>query len=331
MLYALSACSRTDVVDIRRAPENGDDDVPPVIASGDDVGPANTGFSGYIDPDLDRPLTESDLVPCTNSMLTTPGAVVERCRFTDTAVIGADDITLRGCLVDMGGGGQDTLSIDIPDGRSNVRVEYCTVRVNAGSSGWVGINVRSATDSVIEHNDISGMQQGMVDNGTDSIVRYNFMHDFAWDDSPGGSGNCISVYDGDNHTIVANRLVYPPRVNFCIDLSPFSSGAQVDGVTVENNFIDGGNYHLGMGSSVANAGPYNVRVLNNRFGGHTNPAFARYATFNNSQGQPVVETAAELSANPEAVLWPTTGQDVNTWSECSDLIPDRTGQVVAAD
>ena len=64
-------------------------------------------------------------------------------------------------------------------------------------------------------------------------------------------------------------------------------------------------------------------------GGHTTPAVGGiYWALNGDR--PTVETEAQLTSNPNSILFPTTGVDVNRWVECSDLSPDRTGQVVIA-
>lgn len=41
-----------------------------------------------------------------------------------------------------------------------------------------------------------------------------------------------------------------------------------------------------------------------------------------------MQTDAALSADPNAVVWPTTGSAVNRWEENTDLSPNKDGQVV---
>jgi hypothetical protein len=76
----------------------------------------------------------------------------------------------------------------------------------------------------------------------------------------------------------------------------------------------------------------NTRVKDNAVGGHqcTDPTycFGRYHPSLNEDGRHFVQIEADLSADPNAVLWPTTGADVNKWEENNDLTPDKDGQVV---
>ena len=68
-----------------------------------------------------------------------------------------------------------------------------------------------------------------------------------------------------------------------------------------------------------------VRVLRNVMGGHT--ALSDYSPIDNQNGA-LARTAGEQTTTPQDVLMPITGDDVNTWGECSDLVPDRTGETI---
>lgn len=59
-------------------------------------------------------------------------------------------------------------------------------------------------------------------------------------------------------------------------------------------------------------------------------SFGIYHLLTNEDARPIVATQAQLDANPDAILWPSSGSDANYWRGCSDLSPDRTGQIALA-
>lgn len=63
-------------------------------------------------------------------------------------------------------------------------------------------------------------------------------------------------------------------------------------------------------------------------GGHQFPGWGNppYAPLTGTQ---TIQTEAQLTANPAAVLWPTSGPDVNVWGGSQDLTPNKNGQIVA--
>jgi len=109
----------------------------------------------------------------------------------------------------------------------------------------------------------------------------------------------------------------------------------VQGLTVQGNFLDNGQSIIlldNQNSSCTGATGdclINTRVLRNAFGGHQCPASNVYCfhIFHPTllyEARSFVQTDAALTSNPNNVLFPTTGPDVNRWEESNDIATPST-------
>jgi outer membrane biosynthesis protein TonB len=282
------------------------------------LGASNTGIAGH-------GMTASQL---TTSGATTfgpsyNGQTVSGRRFTGTVIITASNFTLKDCVVNPPGG-DGTMGIHVYG--ANVTIDHCTV---APSSSWLfegALLEPGANGTTITGSDISGAENNIsfYQTGAARIIG-NYLHDPRSSVS-GAHVDNIEVYSGAGSTIAGNRLVSPASSDVVseINIAPWG-GRSVNNLTISDNFIDGAHYHILHDPRQGN-GITNVRILRNYFGGHNDIGGQYLALLNYSA--PIVQSESALSAQPNGILWPNTGADVNRWKLSTGLSPDRSGQIV---
>lgn len=290
------------------------------IAHGSEVNAANTGIAG-------AGLDAGDLTTTAGTTYSTNGQTIEGRRFTSTVTITGDNVTLRNCLFDFAGGAS-TRAIIVGAAASGALVENCTVAPASGSY-YHGVLIDGAVGTTIRACDIARCENAIEDDGDDTVIELSFLHIGDATSNPGGHVDYIEVYAGDNHTIRRNRIGDDTvDVTAAINVAPWYSAVSVDGVDIDDNFIDGGNVHV-LVDLQSSGSINNVRVRRNKMGGHTNVGvFGRYAPLQNNDSRDLVDDDAAQALDPDAILWPSSGADVNTWDECSDLTPDNTGDAI---
>lgn len=289
------------------------------ISHGQQVNASNTGLVAL-------GLDDTDLISTPGAVYSTPGQTITNRLFTDQVRITANNITLRNCKIRWAGSANAKAVIVTG---SNVTLKNCLIVPSSGS-WYMGVNASGGSGLTIDACDISGCENLLtIDAGVDNVtVQYSYMHDSSAVSNPGGHRDVIEVYGGSNHSIRMNRLVHPPGETAAINVAPFYSNTSVSNVNVDDNFIDGGNMHVCVDKQSTGTQTF-LRFRRNVMGGHTDPAVAgRYYALNDVKGVGLVDTEAALAATPTKILWPATGPDVNRWGECSDLTPDRTGQII---
>ena len=290
------------------------------ITHGQQINDSNTGYTSYLDPDLGRVLVLGDLTSQAGQTFSTNGQTITKKRFTSQVTVTGDNITFIGCLFG------DYESVVIGGAASGTTLQYCTV-IGSGTSAYEGI-LNQGASTTITRCDVSNAENCLTnDGGADNlIIEESYLHDPLSDD-PGAHHDVIEIYGGSSVIIRKSRIMMTEHETAPINIA--SAFGDINGVDVLDNFIDGGNQHIivdNQGSALTR-----VRVLRNKMGGHTEPAYARYSPLNNADypNRAIVTTQAAQDADPEAILWPATGPDVNTWDECSDLTPDNTGVVIS--
>jgi hypothetical protein len=284
------------------------------------VNATNTGIAG-------KGLVSGDLTPQAGTTVNTPGTTFLRRRFTSTVTVAADNVTFRECLFTHGGGSL-TRGINHTAG-ANLLVEDCTIVPSSGS-WYFGIALGGGDDTIIRRCDISNCENNLLIESDDVLLEFSYLHDSSNASNPSGHRDAIEVYSGSNMHIRMNRITHPAGETAAINIAPWSGGSDVDNCLVEDNFIDGGNMHVVI--DLQSSGDItNTRFKRNKFGGHTDPGVVgSYFALNNVQGRPAYDTELELAGNVSGILWSTDDLDPdrNTWDECDDLIPDRTGETV---
>jgi hypothetical protein len=290
--------------------------------AGQAIGASNTGLAGA---GVDESTLVADATVNYDSSFN--GQTISGKLYTHRINISGNNITIKDCKVLTGG--LDVFGIDITgDGNT---VDHCTVTAPAGTSLYEPIFLSPGSDGdTVSRNDISRGENLLTTYGSNAQIVENYLHDNATDSNPSDHPDGIEVYGGGPVLIARNRIAESSIYDSPLNAAPWGSYTLTD-MTVSDNFIDGGQEMLIVYNQNSGGFLRNTRVLRNAMGGHTNPdtnmSFGIYKALLRD-GRAVVETEAQLAANPNAILWPTSGVDVNRWEETGSLVPDRTGQVV---
>ena len=286
------------------------------ITHGQQMNATNTGIA-YAG------LTVGQLTTVGGTTYSTAGQVITNMHFTDTVYLNAANITLRNCQIEASGSSTKAVLVNA-DG---ALIENCTIVAPGATSGYMGIYM-NGTNLTVRRCNISKFENNMTIEGGPTLVEYSYLHDSSNVSNTAGHRDCVEVYGGDDVTFRMNRMVHPAGETAVINIAPWYGANNVRRCTVQDCFLDGGNMITLV--DLQSTGVINyARFLRNKLGGHTDPAvIGRYAALNNADGRALVGTAAAQTADPNAILWPTSGADVSYWDECADLVPDRTGQIV---
>lgn len=224
--------------------------------------------------------------------ITAPGAVVAGWSISARCVYGADDITIRKCLLRGGAAitsGSDRGLVSNDGGFANAVLEDCNLRPD-NPTAW--INGPRADNMTIARNDISRVCDGMdlYSNASgvssNTFVYANYIHDLGGysPDSiarPFSHNDGIQVTDGLNITVVGNNFQgfldpavgqantsdnpFFPKFNTNSVLQLTQGSGIVTGLLFDKNWVDGGGATLNLiatGQAARNIGS----VTNNKFG-----------------------------------------------------------------
>lgn len=291
------------------------------VTHGRDISAANTGITG-------AGVSQSSLATITGGVTySTNGQTITGKLFTDSVTVSADDVTFENCMFTSIGANNFMLRVN----GSGCTVDHCTFLPTSGHSSYEGIYTEQ-TGLTVTRCDISGCENNITTaaGSGDINILECYLHNPVSPDNPSGHHDNIEVYGGATVNIERCRVTMQANETAVINVAPWSSGAFVSDLTISDNYLDGGNYLVlvdlqsqGTGGTIQR-----TRVLRNDMGGHQNPANHRYWAVSDNDGRGFVETEALLIASPNKILWPTSGSDVNTWVDSSDLSPDLTGQIV---
>lgn len=291
-------------------------------APGEAVNATNTGLAGA---GVSAGSLTAD--PTTTYGASFNGQTISGKLYTHRVNITGDNITIRDCEVTTGGA--NSFGIDIAG--NNDTVDHCLIVPPAGKSYYEPVFINpKVIGAAVTYNDISGGENLLTSYGAGTVA-HNYMHGASTVSDPSGHPDGIEIYGGGPLLVEGNRIVEGSLYDSPINAAPYGSYTLTD-LTVSDNFLDNGQGMMLIDNQNSGGFIRNTRVLRNVMGGHTNPdtgnSFGRYKALENYDGRPAVQTEAQLAANPNAILWPTSGPDTNHWGECSDLTPDRTGQIV---
>lgn len=293
-----------------------------VITHGREITASNTGLAGI-------GVSQASLttVGGTTYSGTTPQTITGK-KFTDTVTLAGDNITLDGCMF-VGWGSAHFM---VRNNGNNNTVKNCLFLPGgvAGShTAYEGIYTDSGSGLTITRCDISYCENNITTGGSAANVNIteNYLHDPQNISNPTGHVDNIEVYGGSTVNIQRNRLTMWANETGVINAAPWSGSTSLSNLNVTDNYMDGGNYLVLVDLQSTGTIRF-TRVLRNDMSGHQNPANHIYWALSDNDGRGTVQTEALLQASPNKILWPTTGSDVNTWVNCSDLSPNKTGQIV---
>lgn len=199
-------------------------------------------------------LTDSDSL-----IIEEPGTVIEGLRVRGKIEVRADDVVIRDTLVEGGGA---HYPIRIGRGVTNVLIEHVEVHNEPG--GGIGIFFNSGSGTV-RYANIHTATDGIRIQADDVTVEHSYIHDLKRVE--GGHHDSIQIRSGDNVTIRGNSLLaYVERtgdpMNAAIQIGSVTKGPLV-GLTVEGNYMDGGNYTINGGKALSSGS-----FVRNVFGPH---------------------------------------------------------------
>jgi len=297
------------------------------ITNGEQINASNTGLTG-------DGVSASSLTPVSGSVTygsSFNGQTISMKSYTGTVTISGSNITLKDCKIVVSG--MNTFAIDITG--SNNKVQNCLITSTSGTSYYEGIAIESGTSgNIATRNEISFAENLITTYGTNVTINYNYLHDASHLSNPSAHPDAIEIYGGGPTLIQYNRIVEVDLGDAPINAAPYGPYT-LTGLSVFDNFLDNGQsiFIIDNQSSAVpgNAGIQNTRVERNVFGGHTNPdtvnSYGIYAALANNDGRAIAQDEATLTANPNDILWPTSGANANHWGECTGLTPDATGQI----
>lgn len=265
-------------------------------------------------------VSEASLQTVNGATYSTNGQVIEGKLFTGSVVVSGNNVTIRNCKFMMSG--QNTKSLAITG--SGVRVEYCLF--TSSTAVYMQLHVGGANATIYRCN--AGLGENIVTIEAGGCrIEESYLHDATNAANPSAHRDTVEVYGGNDTTIIRSKLVHPAGETSTINIAPWWGSTSVNTTTIDDNYIDGGHAHI-LVDLQSSGTIQNTRVRRNDFGGHTAPnIFGRYAALQNSDGRAISQNETQLSVNPNSILWPSSGADANYWADCSDLVPDRTGQV----
>lgn len=304
------------------------------VSHGREINAANTGlqYAG---------VSQASLTSVGSGTIASNGALIDRELFNGRVDVTGSNNTFRNCMW-VGGALNEFAALVTGSGNT---FDGCLIMPAPGVSWYIGINIGDGVqNTVITRCDLSGGKTQVTNYGDNTHLLYSYCHDTSLLSDPTNHPDNIEWYGGNGGLIqYCNLPMGPIQYDGSINIAPFddpgapASGLvrSVIGLDIFDNAIDGGQGHLLVDNQSTNGGVvHNVRVLRNDFGGHTNPdtnmSFGRYHLLTNEDARPIVNSQAELDANPDALLIPSSGSDANYWRGCSDLVPDRTGQIALA-
>jgi hypothetical protein len=141
------------------------------------------------------------------------------------------------------------------DGASHIVVEHCDV-----SGAQTAVSVSGGDDIQVRANNLHDVENGVTTYGTHVSITDNWIHNdgigMSWGATPHWDG--IEVYGGSDVSIVHNELSLDGHDDTSlVNVAPWGMGESVTNVTVMNNRMGGGGYHVTLDSEQPN-GPHAV-------------------------------------------------------------------------
>lgn len=283
------------------------------ITHGRQVFASNTGLAG-------AGVSESGLQTVNGATYSTNGQVIEGKLFTGPVIITGNDITIRKCKFIMSG--SSTKSLDISG--NGARIEYCMFT----SSLAVYMQVHVGGSNAVVYRCDAGFAENIVTIEADACrIEESYLHDATNAANASAHRDTVEIYGGDGSTIIRSKLIHPSGETATVNIAPWWGSTDCNQTTIDDSYLDGGHAHILVDLQSTGTIQY-TRVRRNDFGGHSAAnIFGRYTALQNNDGRAISQNETQLAASPDSILWPSTGVDVNHWADCSDLVPDRTGEV----
>jgi len=292
------------------------------ITHGRQINASNTGLNyNGINP--------GSLTPVAGSQdYSTNGQVIEGKSFTDRIDISGSNITMRNCKLVNGG----DASFGFVISGSGITVEGCTVTAPSGQSLYEPFAVLGATNATIRRCDISKGAQYVTAQCAGLIIEESYCHDLSIDSDPTQHPDGLEIWGGSGYVIRRNKITMEAFLaDGVVDIGAIPSGTpDIAGCLVEDNYLQGGQEIILSDNTHAPTGDITFLIVRrNDMDQHTDPVTFGYSrALTDYDSRPIVGTGAAQAANPSAILWPTSGVDVNRWVNPDGVTPDYAGMII---
>ncbi|ANY82173.1 hypothetical protein BB934_27850 (plasmid) [Microvirga ossetica] len=173
------------------------------------------------------------LTPSGNIIVTKAGTVLDGLDIKGSVVIRADNVTIKNSKITS----SSYTGVKVESGYKGASVVNCDIDglgAYAGSHGIQGSGTFSG-------NDIRGFENGITLNAGASVVRGNYLHDFAAAGSPHYDG--IQVQGGQNGVLIENNtIILNHGQTGAIFLQSYFGN--MNDITIRHNYVDGGGYTM---------------------------------------------------------------------------------------
>ena len=198
------------------------------------------------------------LTPSGSITVSKAGTVIENLFISGRISIKASNVTVRNCVIDGGG----TLYIIQPSSESHTGtlIENCEIR-NAKSSHIIGSNM------TIRRCNIWDSGGDLIKPKLNCVIEQNWLHHTG--SAQGAHGDGVQMTGGGNVLIRWNHFDLPYDTPVYANSQCIIGGTQngeLDGVTVTENWINGGGMSVNIGSKEGFPIPKNIVITKNLFG-----------------------------------------------------------------
>lgn len=150
------------------------------------------------------------------------------------------------------GPGQAGIALSGPGTGPSTDITVCNVEVDGYTNG-IEFYQASPRLTVVNSRFVNNAQQGILGGSDDTLIKDNLFHNNGWNPSPypvnqGHGGIYLSVHsDSDprfpggarNITITGNTMTNNSIVDGVCQAAPFTAHGAIDGLLLENNYVDG--------------------------------------------------------------------------------------------
>lgn len=164
-------------------------------------------------------------------VVTTAGAVISGLDITGSVIIAAPNVTIENCKITS----TEYAAVNVNTGVTGTVVQNCTINgLGAGPQGSDGI----AGAGTFLNNNIYGVENGINVEGSNTVIKGNYIHDLNASGGSAGHYDGIQVQGGFNNVTISQNTVLG-RDTSCIIIQ--NAFGPMDNIVVDRNLLDGQN------------------------------------------------------------------------------------------
>lgn len=193
-----------------------------------------TTYNGTVYPDATNTGVPAGMTFTPHSgdlVVTTAGAVISGLDITGSVIIAAPNVTIENCKITS----TEYATVNINTGVTGTVVQNCTINgLGAGPQGSDGI----AGAGTFLNNNIYGVENGINVEGSNTVIKGNYIHDLNASGGSAGHYDGIQVQGGFNNVTISQNTVLG-RDTSCIIIQ--NAFGPMDNIVVDRNLLDGQN------------------------------------------------------------------------------------------